>query len=67
MAMRLQGSNCWVSTSSGREGDREVVFMFCQSRLRGARCPRDGVPGATPFILGPACFELVMKDKKRKT
>jgi hypothetical protein len=66
MAIRLQGSNCWVATSSGKEDDREVVFMYCQSRLRGVKCPHEDVPGATPFVLGPKCFEQVQRGKARK-
>lgn len=67
MAIRLNGSNCWVSTSVGKEGDREVVFVFCQSRLRGMRCPREGIPGATPFELDTACFEHVQRGRKDQT
>ena len=64
MAIRLSGIGCWVSTVRGRDGDHETMFLFCQSRLRGLRCPREGEPDVKPFELSPACFSPVRNGKE---
>jgi len=51
MALRLSGTNCWISTSCAKDGDRRVTHLFCQSRLRGLKRPLEGRPGAKPFEL----------------
>ena len=66
MALRLSGTNCWISTSCAKDGDRHVTHLFCQSRLRGLKCPLEGVPGVRPFELGAACFESVPRKVNKK-
>jgi hypothetical protein len=66
MAMRLSGRNCRIATSNAKDGDRDVTHLFCQSRLRGLKCPLEGVPGVRPFELGAACFESVPHKIGRK-
>jgi hypothetical protein len=33
--------------------------MFCKSRLRGIKCPLEGLPGKKPYELSEECIELV--------
>jgi len=65
MALRLSDSKCWVSIACGKEGERDATFMFCKSRLRGIKCPREGEPGSRPFELSPSCFEQVPVESKK--
>lgn len=60
MAMRLSGSNCWISTRCTKEGEAYATHVYCLSRIRGLKCPLEGKPGAKPFELGPECFKAVL-------
>jgi len=59
MALRLSGQACWVVTTSVRDGDGYVSHMYCKSRLRGVKCPLEGLPGKKPYELSEECIELV--------
>ena len=65
MAMRLSGTNCWISTKCAKDGDEYTTYVFCQSKLRGLKCPHEGTNGAKPFKLNPECFKAVKVAKKK--
>jgi len=65
MAMRLSGSNCWITVSCTKENQEYVTHVYCLSRLRGLKCPFKGKSGARPFELGPECFKTVKEDRRK--
>jgi len=65
MAMRLSGTNCWISTRCTKDGQDYSTHVYCLSRIRGLKCPLEGKPGAKPFELGPQCFETVKAAGKK--
>jgi hypothetical protein len=67
MAMRLSGKDCWISTKCSKEGTGHATHVYCVSRLKGLKCPREGVHGAKPFELNPECFRVVKVAKKTRT
>lgn len=64
MALRLSGQKCWVVTTSVKDGDGYVSHMFCQSRIRGIKCPLEGVPGKKAYVLCRDCIEFVGRTGK---
>lgn len=66
MAMRLSGTNCWITVSCTKEENEYTTHVYCLSRLRGLKCPLEGKPGVRPFELGPACFNKVKGPNKNK-
>ncbi|MBE0519194.1 MAG: hypothetical protein IH630_08260 [Thermoplasmata archaeon] len=66
MALRLLRSRCWIVTNQGREGDENTTYMFCQTKLRGMRCPLKEIPGKIAFELSSDCFEAVRKESPCK-
>jgi len=65
MALRLAGTKCWISVNCSKKGGEGAVHVYCQSRIRGHKCPLDGHPGVKPFELNPACFEMVKVEKDK--
>lgn len=65
MALRLSGTNCWISTKCSKNGDGYFTHAYCINRMRGLRCPREGVAGTKPFELGPECFVAVSATGRR--
>lgn len=59
MALRLSGQKCWVVTTSVRDGDGYVSHIFCQSRIRGIKCPLEELPGKKAYVLSEDCIQLV--------
>lgn len=65
MAMRATGTNCWISVSCVKEGENYTTHIYCQSRLRGLKCPLEGTAGAKPFELSPACLKKIDAGKSK--
>ncbi|OGS56079.1 MAG: hypothetical protein A3K60_02860 [Euryarchaeota archaeon RBG_19FT_COMBO_56_21] len=55
----MSGSKCWIVTTSVKDGDQYVSHMFCQSKLRGMKCPLEGIPGKKAYVLSNDCVALV--------
>jgi hypothetical protein len=65
MAMRLSGTNCWITTKCAKDSDEYATHVFCMSRLRGLKCPREGSAGTKPYELSLECFKAVQVPKKK--
>ena len=59
MALRLSGHRCCIAKTSAKEGDGYVSHLYCQNRIRGIKCPLEGIPGEKPYVLSTSCVEVV--------
>lgn len=64
-AIRLKGKNCWISTKRSLDDKGPSTHIYCVSRLKGLKCPHEGIPGAKPFVLSPLCFEDVRPEANK--
>ncbi len=57
MAMKISGASCRVAVSSGKDGDKHVSHLFCESKIYGLRCRLEGLPGKKAYVLCSDCLQ----------
>jgi len=63
MALRVSGSNCWVTVSVAKDDGLQVSHVYCQSKAKGIKCRLEGIPGKKTYVLCSECLEPVSCPK----